>query len=715
MLEKINSLPIGNAISQDIEKIIENLSKKYDGTVYYNFALTEMESEIIKIHILFETKQKGVFAVNLSSIDLENDRETIDKIHVALKNYLMNYGKLRNRRELAIPLTVVNLIETEHDIPENADRLDYVTLEEFESFFNELEEIEEKYYKPLNEALDKIISAKPAKPRNNVIKNDSKGGIIKEIEKQIAFMDRWQRKAAYEIPDTPQRIRGLAGSGKTIVLALKAAYIHFLYPERDIAVTFYSRTLYQQFKSLISEFFSQYSKQRSVDFNKVHILHAWGTMSESGIYAIVAEEMDSKIYTYNQAKAEFGAKDAFKGACHSLLINMEMKGVKNLELYDYILIDEAQDLPTEFFRIAYSLFKDKKRLVYAYDELQSLEKDSFMPSVREMFGVDERGNNLVTIDESRDSDTDIILPICYRNNMWNLTMAHALGFGIYGTKNSKLTSNFRGVQFFKDLSIWSDIGYEAINGTTLDFNRPVQLKRRENATPGYFFDLMKAEDSFKIKTPFSNKEEEYRYIASSIKKNIEQDELDPDDILVIFSNSQSSYNEYDMLTKYLNMVGVKSIMPGKDVNRDTFTVSQSITCTHIYRAKGNERPMVYICGAEYFGGNLQNIEIRNMLFTAITRSRAWVRMTGTGVFLNMISNEINEVISNDYVLKMDVPTPGDIELLNVVNADIQSSSTKAREEKNEKTDNFLELVKNKEYGDEEVKEFIKFLQSQLDE
>lgn len=60
MLEKINSLPIGNAISQDIEKIIENLSKKYDGTVYYNFALTEMESEIIKIHILFETKQKGV-------------------------------------------------------------------------------------------------------------------------------------------------------------------------------------------------------------------------------------------------------------------------------------------------------------------------------------------------------------------------------------------------------------------------------------------------------------------------------------------------------------------------------------------------------------------------------------------------------------------------------------------------------------------------------
>ena len=35
-------------------------------------------------------------------------------------------------------------------------------------------------------------------------------------------MDKWQRTATYEIPNKPQRIRGLAGSGKTIVLALKA-------------------------------------------------------------------------------------------------------------------------------------------------------------------------------------------------------------------------------------------------------------------------------------------------------------------------------------------------------------------------------------------------------------------------------------------------------------------------------------------------------------
>ena len=86
-------------------------------------------------------------------------------------------------------------------------------------------------------------------------------------------MDKWQRTAAYEIPNKPQRIRGLAGSGKTIVLALKAAYLHFKDPTADIAVTFYSRSLYQQFTSLIQEFYQQYSNDK-VDFEKfIYYMH----------------------------------------------------------------------------------------------------------------------------------------------------------------------------------------------------------------------------------------------------------------------------------------------------------------------------------------------------------------------------------------------------------------------------------------------------------
>ena len=62
------------------------------------------------------------------------------------------------------------------------------------------------------------------------------------------------RKAAFEIPEGPQRIRGLAGSGKTVVLALKAAYLHSQHPDWNIAVTFYTRSLSQQYKDMITNF-----------------------------------------------------------------------------------------------------------------------------------------------------------------------------------------------------------------------------------------------------------------------------------------------------------------------------------------------------------------------------------------------------------------------------------------------------------------------------
>jgi superfamily I DNA and RNA helicase len=73
--------------------------------------------------------------------------------------------------------------------------------------------------------------------------------MLKDIERNIANLDQWQKAAAIESPEGLQCIRGLAGSGKTIVLALKAAYRHSQKPEWRIAVAFHSRALYQQMVS----------------------------------------------------------------------------------------------------------------------------------------------------------------------------------------------------------------------------------------------------------------------------------------------------------------------------------------------------------------------------------------------------------------------------------------------------------------------------------
>jgi len=60
---------------------------------------------------------------------------------------------------------------------------------------------------------------KPQKRTFKALREDTKGRILEKIESEIATFDLEQKRAAIRIIDGPQRIRGLAGSGKTIVLA----------------------------------------------------------------------------------------------------------------------------------------------------------------------------------------------------------------------------------------------------------------------------------------------------------------------------------------------------------------------------------------------------------------------------------------------------------------------------------------------------------------
>src|SRR5690606_12528902 len=105
--------------------------------------------------------------------------------------------------------------------------------------------------------------------------------------------------------------------------------------------------------------------------------------------------------------------------------------------YDYFIIDEGQDFPSSFYRLAYAVTKggrDRKNIVWAYDELQNI-LDVKIRWPEELFGVDESGP-LVSLDRAarnlpRGAENDIVLSRCYRNQRETLLVAHAIGFGIY--------------------------------------------------------------------------------------------------------------------------------------------------------------------------------------------------------------------------------------------------------------------------------------------
>jgi superfamily I DNA and RNA helicase len=343
-----------------------------------------------------------------------------------------------------------------------------------------------------------------------------------------------------------------------------------------------------------------------------------------------------------------------------------------------VLIDEAQDLPQSFFRIVDAIIKQPKRIIWAYDELQNLS-DAGMASTPELFGRD-----LSLINAPNSPQQDIILPVCYRNTPWALTLAHALGFGLFREANL--------VQHFDEPSLWMDIGYVVESGH-LEEGQQVTLVRAPHSYPHFYSSLLEPSDAL-VSATFNSNDEQYAWIAEQVERNIKEEELDPDDILVILPNAISQKDEYLSLRRHLDSRGLTSNLAGVTNDRDIFSQSGSITVSGIYRAKGNEAPMVYMANSHYCSVGHEMIRLRNILFTGITRSRGWVRLTGVGAEMEMLQKEIDQVVGSDYKLKFRIPTQPELESVRQINRD-RTAHERSQIRKAEKSlEEILELMRS---------------------
>jgi superfamily I DNA and RNA helicase len=91
---------------------------------------------------------------------------------------------------------------------------------------------------------------------------------------------------------------------------------------------------------------------------------------------------------------------------------------------------------------------------------------------------------------------------------------------------------------------------------------------------------------------------------------------------------------------------IQSTIPGFIDDSSAFAEPDKVTLATVYRAKGNEAPVVYILSMESLYDFAEEIENRNRAFTAISRSKGWVRITGTGRQMRKVANEIDLVLSD---------------------------------------------------------------------
>jgi superfamily I DNA and RNA helicase len=665
------------------------------GTMYLGYPVLATADDRVDVDALLVSQDHGFVAFQFAGVSPTSKQEwreivdSQDRLFGVLDSHLRRHDGLRRGRQLTVQVETVTVFPTEVIPPDGVADGRYLGADEVADFVTGLPPIEPQVYQALQAALQRVSTIKPVKRRGNVQNRTSRGAILKEIEKGIANLDEWQKRAAIESPEGPQRIRGLAGSGKTIVLALKAAYLHAQHPDWRIAVTFESRALYQQIVDLVTRFSFEHSND-APDFERLQIMHAWGSSSRNGVYTSIARAMNAGVRDFNYASSTYGRDGAFQGICRELLEVASQS--HDRPIFDAVLIDEAQDLPPEFFRLVYRFTTDPKRIVWAYDELQKLS-ESAMPSIEELFGATESGASQVSlVNQEGAARRDIVLPTCYRNSPWSLATAHALGLGIYRRDGL--------VQHFDDPSLWTEIGYE-VTGGRLASGEEVKLHRARVSYPEYFPTLLTPDDAVVLQE-FGSEAEQDSWIATQIQRNLGEDELEHDDILIVLPDAFTSKRRAARLMGILAQAGIPSHHVGVSTSVDRVFVRGSVAIAHIYRAKGNEAPMVYVVDSQYAVSDYHAVTHRNTLFTAITRSRAWVRICGWGGSMAEVASEVDAVRTRDYSLEFKIPTTQQLTRMRRIHRERDAADAATLQKATQSIEQLLEALNRNQIDVEEI-------------
>lgn len=696
-IDGINGKPAATRVLKKALAAIDGIS----GVCYIGYPLIATPDGKYFIDATLISPEKGVVLIDLvEGTDIKDYASRQDDIANKIDSKLRLHKELVKGRRLIPDLQVITFAPAKNNLTQIAQ--DGYPLANDSNLKDILEGISwndftEDLYKMTLSAIESLSSIRKNRSKREVRKDDSRGAKLKKLEDSIATLDNRQNRVVIEIVDGVQRIRGLAGSGKTIVLALKAAYLHTQYPDWRIAVTFNTRSLKGQIKRFINNFCIEQSGEEP-DWAKIRVVNAWGAPGgeeRDGIYYEFCRATGQEFYDYKSASSRYGKNEkAFDGACQEAL-----NGKAPIpELYDVILVDEAQDFAPSFLRLCYAMLKPTKCLVYAYDELQNLSGTS-MPPPEDIFGTDNQGRPLVSLDS--DPRRDVILQKCYRNSRPILVTAHALGFGIYRKKSENFETGL--VQMFDQPALWEEIGYRVHDGK-LEKGEHVILERTDETSPLFLEDHSPIDDLVMFKQ-FSDEDEQNTWLVEQIKKNIEEDELRHDDIIVIHPNPLTARERLGPIRKALFEQGIQNHHAGIDTDADVFfrTDTPSVTFTGIHRAKGNEAGMVYVVNAQDCDGSGVGLSSqRNRLFTAITRSKAWVRVVGHGPLMPHLIDEFRCL--KDYSFRLDFIYPNDdvLEKLRIVHRDLSPHEKQRLEKKKESFDMLVECLERGEIKPEDL-------------
>ncbi|MDV7387751.1 ATP-binding domain-containing protein [Acinetobacter baumannii] len=696
-----NSSPFTVEISKKIKELLDSCN----GYFAYKFASISQNKQQDVPSFLIVTKEYGILIVDVveKKIDkkIERDdheywqseddylvsREIItldyeDAVRARLKNKATLYNRKTKKFNVEIQSIIVFCENTDFenflDEELNITGLNFSNFDKYlrDSYKDtDKEKLSEEIFDQVCSQIEGTFIFEKKLDLKNLIENPplkTMNDFIQQSLNVTFSQDRIQRQVSMQLPDGVQRIRGLAGTGKTIVLCLKAALTHALPDNFKILYLFNTQSLYKTIQNTIATYYG-HETGKVPDFEKLHIFHAWGGVNKAGLYSELCKELGIKPLNYTHLR---GSIDPLK----SLYTDLLSKAGDRIEpRYDLVLIDEAQDFAPEIFEVVYKLTKgnkEKKRIIWAYDEFQSL-RDTVMREPEQLFGKDH--NNQPNIPNSSLQGTyeggikkDFILPNCYRTPRPVLMTAHGIAMGLYAARKTHM---------FYERAPWEAIGYTVIEPITetIEENNKVVLERPDSNSLNRLERLLIENERAITELIHVEECSEYmyqmEYIAKECSRLIYEEEVSPEQIIIINLSKGNNKDEMLSIANHLTSKGLSSVIPGYIESADIFQPTGQITITTPFRAKGNESNIVFLINA-HLVANDHTPKTRNSFFVSLTRSRGWCYVVGIGDGIKKLNQEIKQVLT--YFPKFEFIAPkksevtGKLEYLTTSDNEIKS-------------------------------------------
>lgn len=398
---------------------------------------------------------------------------------------------------------------------------------------------------------------------------------LDKVKQKIQIFDGDQTRFIYNVPDQKRTtIQGLSGTGKTELLLHKLKDIYLNESGSRILFTCHNKILASSLRKRIPDFFTFMKVEQQIKWQeRLWCVHAWGSANEphSGAYRYICHHYHIQFY-------QFSYQMSFAKIC-KLAIEKINQGLIEDHGYafDYVLLDESQDLPKEFVDLCELVSRNS--IYVAGDIFQSIFDENIISEIQ----------------------PDYLLSKCYRTDPKTLMFAHALGMGLF--EKEKLR--------WLDDEEWQACGYDIEKSEDGEYYRlsRAPLIRFEDIQSGEY------ESAIVIATSNNPGYTSDEQTIAVIKKIVEENPtVTPDDIGIVFTgSSQAGYS-------YANRVElmIRSQF-GWSVNKayETKTrVPGQIFISNKNNVKGLEFPFV-ICASNKISDAPNE---RNALYMLLTRS-----------------------------------------------------------------------------------------------